>query len=210
MPCYAADGSMLCALCNRGILSAIDVVGSQALAGVRMLVPKYILYNDIYLIQKDPHFSRIEQSIDWPFMSSTLFLALLRLNLFFLADLLLRWIWIILSWNSSQHLGYSGQTYSTDHLAWILKSICSALPLGLFFSHHLFVIIWFCSKFTCISEAVVELVRWGKRLQEELWGQHIDTTRGKKQKMYGLCRLHMPLAQKMRIEIEWLEFACVL
>jgi hypothetical protein len=41
-PC-AADGSMLCALCNRGILSAIDVVGNNALAGVRMLVPKYIL-----------------------------------------------------------------------------------------------------------------------------------------------------------------------
>lgn len=89
---------MLCALSNRGILSAIDVVGNNALAGVRMLVPKYILYNGIYLIQKDPHFSRIERSIDWPFMSSTpLFLVLLRLNLFFLVDLLLRWIWNILS-----------------------------------------------------------------------------------------------------------------
>lgn len=115
------------------------------------------------------------------FMSYTILLIIAFLNLddvtfWHIVDLLLRRIWIILSGNINQHLGYSGRLFSLSKIRNAhAQSLCS-LHFSFFFSSHIyFPFVFVFSKCTCISEAVVNPVRQGERLQEEQWGQDYES-----------------------------------
>ena len=86
-------------------------------------------------------------------------------------DFLLCWIWIVLHWNIDQCLGYSGLNI---HLNFFGKWKHLALWLNITKVHVHFFCLFAYSKYICTSVAVVRLLRWSRRLQEEHWGLQDD------------------------------------